>query len=67
MAIKEFHMIPEWELELKHLPLMVFKIMSYINLYVAKVFGWAPMGANPSPTLCSFLEVVEEDADNSIL
>ena len=64
---KEFHTIPEWELELKHLPLMVLKIMSYINLYIVKVFGWAPMGADLGPTICSFLEVVEEDADNSIV
>ena len=64
---KEFHTIPEWELELKHLPLMVLKIMAYINLYIAKVFGWAPMGADLCPTICSFFEVVEEDADNSIV
>ena len=25
------------------------------------------MGADQSPTICSFLEVVEEDADNSIV
>ena len=48
---KEFHTIPEWELKLKHLPLMVLKIMSYINQYIAKVFGWAPMGADLSPTI----------------
>ena len=66
-ANKEFHTIPEWELELKHLPVIVLKITSYINLYVAKVFGWAPMGADLCPTICSFLEVVEEDADNSII
>ena len=64
---KEFHTIPEWELELKHLPLMVLKIMSYINLYIAKVFGCAPMVGDLSPTICSFLEVVEEDVDNSIV
>ena len=27
---KEFHTIPEWQLELNHLPLMVLKIMAYI-------------------------------------
>ena len=37
-------------------------MMSY---NVAKVFSWAPMGADLSPTICSFLEVVEEDVDNS--
>ena len=64
---KEFRMIPEWELQLKHLPLIVLKTMSYINLHVAKVFIWAPMGADLSPKICLFLEVVEEDADNSIV
>ena len=54
-------------MELKHLPLIVLKIMSYINLYVPKVFGWAPMGADLSPTTCSLFEVIEEDADNSII
>ena len=27
-TIKEFHTIPEWELELNHLPLIVLKIIS---------------------------------------
>ena len=39
--------------------------MSYINLYVAKVFVWDRMGADLSLTICSFLEVVQEDVDNS--
>ena len=34
-------------------------------MYDAKICGWVLMGANLSPTICSFLEMVEEDVDNS--
>ena len=37
LTIKEFHTIPEWNLELKHLPLVVLKIFFYVNLYMAKI------------------------------
>ena len=36
LTIKEFHLIPEWELEHKHLPLVVLKILSCVNLFMAK-------------------------------
>ena len=65
LTIKEFHTIPEWDFELKHLPLVVLKIFSYVNLYKTKKLGLAPMGAYLCPTVCSFLEVEVEQVDNS--
>ena len=68
-TIKEFHVIPEWELELKHLPLLVLNILPYVNLFMAKFWDgpWAPVGADRCPTVCFFLEVIEEKVDNSTL
>ena len=50
-----------WSTSHMHMP---WKFMSYINLYVSKVSGCAPMGADHdlSPTIFVFLEV-EEDAE----
>ena len=53
-------MIPEWELELKHLPLVILKIVSYVNLYMAKDLEWAPMSDDLCPIVGYFVEVVEE-------
>ena len=65
LTVKEFHVFPEWELELKQLPLTALKKLAYINWFMAKVLGWAPVGADLCPAVCSFLEVVEEKVDNS--
>ena len=66
LTIKKFHTIPEWDFELKHLPLVVLKIFFYVNYSIyGKNFGMTPVGADLCPTVCSFLEVVEEKVDNS--
>ena len=64
-TIKEFFTIPEWQLEVKHTPLLVLKIVANFNLYCAKLTNWAPMGSQLIPSIASFFELREEDVDNT--
>ena len=64
-TMKEFFTIPEWQLEVKHVPILVLKIVANFNLYFAKLTNWAPMGSELIPSIVSFFELREEDVDNA--
>ena len=65
-TMKEFFTLPEWHLEVKHIPILVLKLLANFNYCFAKLTGWAPMGPELIPSIVSFFELTEEDVDNSV-
>ena len=53
-----------WSSSTSH-ALVVLRSLSFDNFYIVKIWERAPMGADLCPTVCSFLEVVERNVDNS--
>ena len=64
-TFKEFLSLPQWERQVKNMPISLLILMAWFNLITAKVIGWAPMGPELSPAVCSFFDVDEEEIDNT--
>ena len=64
-TFKEMLSLEEWGHAIGNAPLWMLKPMAKINLYTARLTGWAPFGAEMCPAICDFFNVVEEEVDNS--
>ena len=67
-TFKEFYTLPEWgHKPPRNMPFSLLYCMAKLNVLVAKVTGWAPMGLRFSPCMIYFIGVEEEEVDNSIM
>ena len=64
-TFKEFLSLPQWEHQIKNMPLPLLTLIAWFNLIIAQVTGWAPMDPELSPAICSFFDVDEEEIDNT--
>lgn len=64
-TFKEMLSLKEWGHAIGNAPLWTLKPMAKINLYTARLTGWAPFGAEMCPAICDFFNIVEEEVDNS--
>ena len=64
-TIKNFFTVPEWQLKVRHMPLLVLKFVAHFNLYFTELTDFAPMGTHFIPSIASFFELREEMVDNA--
>ena len=67
-TFKEFFTLPEWgHKPPSNMSVSLLAFMARLNVLVATVTGWAPMGIGLTLFLTSFFEMEEEEVDNSIM
>lgn len=65
-TIKEFLTHPSLGVKIKHIPVVIVKMMASFNQFVAKVTGFVPLGAMMSPAMTAFFELDEKCYDQKI-
>ena len=67
-TFKEFFTLPEWgHKPPRNMSISLLTLFARLNVLVAMVTGWAPMGKDLTPIIAAFFEVEEEEVDNSIM
>ena len=64
-SYREFFTLPGWEHKISPMSLWLLRSFAMVNQTIAMVTGWAPMGAELSPAMCSFFDGNEEVIDNT--
>ena len=64
MTMTQFLTLPTWPHKVSRLPMWQFKAVAYFNLTCAKLFGYAPLGAELSPGFFEFFELTEAKYEN---
>ena len=65
MSYKEFLSLPTWPHKFSNIPMWVLKMLVKLNVLSATLTSWAPMGVDLSPGIVAFLELVEEELDDT--
>ena len=65
MTYKKFFSLPTWPHKISNIPMWFMKMLAKVNVLFARLTSWAPMGADLTPAIVSFLEMAEEELDTS--
>ena len=64
----EFFSVPEWgHPPPRNMSLRIMSLLAKLNIFVATVTRWAPMGADMVPAIVFLVELHEEEVDDSIM
>ncbi len=65
LSLKKFLSLPTWPHKFTNISMSTLQAMAWLNVLLARGFGWAPMGHEVSPALLSMFSLAEEEVDGS--